>query len=118
MVKLRDGRAAALGRKPAGDDPRLADLRAREPDIGEAGRVCIEAWTTLRSTRPPISVSLGMSGSVMTSGEIPWPRIREWCEWTGLGRRETAIVASVLRRLDADRTKREADRIRKMASKG
>jgi hypothetical protein len=107
-----------MGRKVKAD-PRLAKLRAEQPDIGEAGRVCLEAAQALESERPVIAVPLGMAGSVTTSGAVPWRAVDAWCARRGLGRRETEVVAAVLRRLDLDHARREAERVRRAAeSKG
>lgn len=58
---------------------------------------------------------IGLGGSMIMSGSIPWNRIKQWCVHKGLGRRETDIVAFVLGRLDADRGKRETARLRDAA---
>ena len=112
---MTTGRAAALGRKPKPEDPRVAAARAKEPELGAAGRLCLEAWQTLGSTRIPFAVPIGLGGSVITSGSIPFGAIKKWCKHKGLGRSETDIVAFVLGRLDADRGKRETTRLRDAA---
>lgn len=107
-----------MGRKVK-EDGRLATLRAEEPDIGDAGRICVAAIRDLESTRPPIPIALGMSGSVVISGAIPWPAVSAWCERRGLGLRETDIIAAVVRRLDVDHKRREHARVQEAArSKG
>ena len=65
--------------------------------------------------RPTTCIALGMSGSVVITGAIPWPAVREWCAWFGLERRETEVVAAVLRRLDADHARREGARVQAAA---
>lgn len=65
--------------------------------------------------RPSTCISLGMGGSIVVTGSIPWPAVRDWCAWRGLGLRETDVVATVLRRLDADHVKREDARVQRAA---
>lgn len=105
-----------MGRKVV-EDPRIAEMRAREPHLGPAGVLCVEAWRILSSTRTPFAVPIGLGGAVITSGSIPWPAISDWCSHKGLGPSETDIVAFVLRRLDADRAKRENARIQQLAAR-
>jgi hypothetical protein len=92
-------------------------MRGNEPVLDEAGRLCAEAYATLDSERPTVVVPLGLGGAVMTTGRVPWRAVERWCTWRGLGQRETAIVAEVVRRLDRDHMQRERERIQ-AAAKG
>lgn len=102
-----------MGRKVV-EDPRIADLRVDEPQIGEAGRLCLAAWRQLESERKPFAIPVGMGGAMVTSGAIPWRAIGTWCASRGLGREETEVVVSVLGRLDVDRTRRENARLQEL----
>lgn len=105
-----------MGRKVVADPAVRSKLR-EEPRIGEAGMLCVQAWRRLDSTRQRTAMTIGMGGSAITTGPIPWPEIRDWCAWKGLGRSATEIVVSVLSRLDVDHAKREAGRIAEFARK-
>ncbi len=83
--------------------------------IGEAGALCVAAWRELDTTRTPFAVPVGLGGAVVTSSAIEWRAVKDWCEWSGLGKDETRIVASVLRRLDGDRARSESARIQEAA---
>ena len=72
-------------------------IREREPEIGEAGVLCIRAWRDLSADR-----SIGM-----IAGNIWWTSIRDWCRYHYLGRAETGLVLSVLRYLDNRRADAE-----------
>lgn len=69
------------------------EILESEPHQDEAMMIVIRAWMQLDAARP-----IGM-----VVGPIWWPAALKWCERAGLGRFETDLVLSVLRRLDADR---------------
>lgn len=96
-------------------DTRLAELRAEEPDLGAGGALCLACYRDLESTRQVVAIPLGMSGSITTSGAVPWTAVADWCARRPLGRRETDIVAAVVRRLDVDHAKREHARVQQAA---
>lgn len=97
------------------DDPRVRDSRQAEPPLGDAGAVCVAAWNELDSSRQMTAMTLGLAGSTLIKGDIEWSKVKEWCTYEGLGRDETRVVASVLRRLDADRARSEGARLQRLA---
>jgi hypothetical protein len=77
--------------------------------------LCVAAWRDLDSERQMTCMMIGVGGSTIIQGSIPWSRVKEWCEWQGLAKDEGAIVQSVLRQLDGDRGRRESARIQRLA---
>lgn len=90
-------------------------VEVEEPNVGEAGRICLTAWNRLDSERQRIPVALAMGASVITTGPIPCSSIESWCARRGLDRSATDIVVSVIARLDIDHAKREMARMQEIA---
>ena len=61
-----------------------------EPERDDVLEQLIDAWSDLSTERPR-----GMS-----TGLIPWSRIRDWAEYNGYEREETQLIIRVIRRVD------------------
>ncbi len=72
-----------------------------QPRMDAAMLMCVECWHDLASCRAD-----GYSGR----GQIPFTAILAWSDFKQLDRDLTAMLITVIRRLDYDRTEREASR--------
>lgn len=78
--------------------------------------ICLAAWSALDSERDTASLLIprgpGAFSAVLIRGPIPWRAIDAWCQRKGLGRSESAILESVIQRLDRERAERETSKLK------
>lgn len=78
-------------------------MLATAPLLDAAGRIVRDCWADLDSARYPGPVA---------PGPIPWPAIRDWCQFHGLDRQMTGVVVIAIGYCDAQRAERIASEIR------
>lgn len=75
------------------------DFLALEPELDPGESILHRAYHELSTCRP-----IGMS-----LGPIPWLAMLEWASYHELGRTETDLMINILRRVDAETMRRQAE---------
>jgi hypothetical protein len=78
----------------------LGEIMATQPEADAAVMLCVTAWVDLQADR-----QIGME-----VGAIPWTAVAAWCEFHSdkLDRVAAEQLMEVIRKLESDRSKREA----------
>lgn len=61
-----------------------------------------------------VAVPVG-GGAVLITGALPWDAVDTWAQRHGLGRAESSVLVTVLRKLDVGHARRESERLQAAA---